>query len=171
MSDPVVRFDGQFSEPNATATPWVTTQRALESAQMFWISTVRSDGRPHVTPLVAVWLDGALHFSTGPREQKAVNIAANPNVVLTTGTDKWDGGLDVVVEGEAQRITDRDTLERLAAAWATKWDGQWRYEVVDNVGFAPDKGVDPAHVFRVRTGKILAFGKNPFSQTAYDPVG
>lgn len=36
---------------------------------------MRADGRPHVTPLVAVWLDGAPHFSTGPAEQKAVNLS------------------------------------------------------------------------------------------------
>ncbi len=29
-------------------------------------STVRPDGRPHVTPLLAVWADDALHFCTGP---------------------------------------------------------------------------------------------------------
>ena len=45
----------------------------------------RGDGRPHVTPLPAVWSDGALHFCTGPTEQKGVNLAANPACVLTTG--------------------------------------------------------------------------------------
>jgi len=32
----------------------------LEKAEVFWLSTVRPDGRPHVTPMVSVWLDGAL---------------------------------------------------------------------------------------------------------------
>src|SRR6266496_4340877 len=98
-------------------------------AELFWISTVRADGRPHVTPLVAVWLDGALHFSTGAGEQKALNLDGNPHVVLMTGCNGWDEGLDVVVEGDAVRVTADDVLERLAEAWAGKWDGRWRYEV------------------------------------------
>ena len=35
----------------------------LEQADLFWISTVQSSGRPHVTPLVAVWLDDVIHFA------------------------------------------------------------------------------------------------------------
>jgi hypothetical protein len=54
------------------------------------------------------WLDGAPHFSTGHEEQKGVNLAANPHVVLTTGCGSWqfdvqtgcfrhpEGGLAVV---------------------------------------------------------------------------
>jgi nitroimidazol reductase NimA-like FMN-containing flavoprotein (pyridoxamine 5'-phosphate oxidase superfamily) len=82
------------------------------------VTTVRADGGPHVTPLVAVWLDDAVHFTTGPSEQKAVNLVGNPHVVMTTGCNRWDEGLDVMVEGKAERVTDRATLERLAAAWA-----------------------------------------------------
>ncbi len=65
MSKPVTEIDTRFSDPTAVATGWDETRRALEAAEIFWISTVRADGRPHVTPLVAVWLDGAIHFSTG----------------------------------------------------------------------------------------------------------
>ncbi len=108
-------LDPRFSDPVASAVPWEDAQRVLEDAQLAWITTVRTDGRPHVTPLVTVWLDDALHFCTGPDEQKARNLAANPNVVVTTGCNQWDEGLDVVVEGEAQRVTDAPTLERLAA--------------------------------------------------------
>ncbi|MFB4318979.1 pyridoxamine 5'-phosphate oxidase family protein [Actinomadura sp. 21ATH] len=171
MRDPEVRFDGRFSGPGAEATPWAATRAVLESAQMFWITTVRADGRPHVTPLVAVWVDETLHFSTGPQEQKAVNLTRNPNVVLTTGTEQWDRGLDVTVEGTAERVTGRAALERLVAPWAAKWDGQWRYEVTDDgLGHRFEHGTGVAHVFAVRAAKILAFGKNPFSQTTYIPT-
>ena len=105
--------------PGAKATPWAKAREVLETAQLSWVTTVRGDGRPHVTPLVSVWLDDAVHFTTGPGEQKAVNLASNPHVVMTTGCNRWDQELDVMVEGEAQRVTDRATLERLAAAWAT----------------------------------------------------
>jgi general stress protein 26 len=157
-------LDRRFSDPDAVATPWEETHRALDEAQLFWISTVRADGRPHVTPLVAVWLDGAIHFTTGATEQKAINLAGNAHVILTTGCNRWDFGLDVVVEGDAVRQTDNETLERLAAAWATKWHGQWRFEVRDGC-FHQEQGA--ALVFSVRPTKILAFAKGSFGATRY----
>lgn len=169
MDEPATQLDQRFSDPGVAATSWASARESLEAAQLSWVSTVRADGRPHVTPLVAVWLDGALHFCTGPGEQKAVNLAANPQVVVTTGCNRWDGGLDVMVEGEARRVTDRATLERLAAAWATKWDGRWRFEVSDE-GFRHDAG-GLALVFRVEPTKVLAFGKGTFSHTRHRPGG
>ena len=81
---------------------------------------MRGDGRPHVTPLVAVWLDDAIYFTTGPDEQKAVDLRGNAQVILTTGCNKWDSGLDVVAEGKAVAVTDDELLERLAGTWRTK---------------------------------------------------
>jgi general stress protein 26 len=164
MTTPRTDLDTRFSDPAAPPSSWEDTLEAIEQAQIFWISTVRRDGRPHVTPLVAVWLDGALHFCTGPDEQKALNLAANPRVALTTGTNDWQSGLDVVVEGEATRVTEAPLLERLAAAWAQKWDGQWQYEV-DGDGFRHHAGT--ALVFAVRPAKVLAFSKGPFSHTRH----
>ncbi len=146
----------------------------LEEAELFWLVTVRADGRPHVTPLVAVWLDGAIYFGTGTGEQKAQNLRGNPHVVLTTGCNQWDRGLDVVVEGDAARVTDDALLNQLAAAWARKWDGQWQYEAHDGhfrrrsgaAGGAAAEGGD-AMVFSVSPTKILAFGKGTFTQTRH----
>ncbi len=76
----------------------------------------------------------------------------------------------MIVESEAKRITDRTTLERLAAAWATKWNGQWQFGMVDG-GFA-HPGTDVGGsvlVFAVKPAKILAFGKGASSQTRYRP--
>ena len=131
----------------------------------FWITTVRSNGRPHTAPLVAVWLDDELHFCTGPGEQKALNIAENPRVNLLTGSADWNEGLDLVVEGEAVRVTDHDKLERLAQAWTTKWDGRWQYQA-GRGAFLLEEGVT-ALVFAVRPAKVFAFGKGTFSQTRH----
>jgi nitroimidazol reductase NimA-like FMN-containing flavoprotein (pyridoxamine 5'-phosphate oxidase superfamily) len=162
---PTTEIDTRFSEPGASPTGWDETRRALETADLFWITTVRADGRPHVTPLVAIWLESALYFSTGDTEQKGVNLRGNPHVVLTTGRNDWEAGLDVVVEGDAVRVTDDDTLRRLATAWAAKWDGRWQYEVRDG-GFHHEGGGE-ALVYKVAPAKILAFGKGPFSHTRH----
>jgi general stress protein 26 len=121
MHEPVTTLDPRFSDSDAVAIGWEETRQALEAAELSWISTVRRDGRAHVTPLVAVWLDDAIHFCTGPTEQKAINIAHNRHVILMTGCNQWDSGLDIVVEGEAERVEERDRLERLAEAWANQF--------------------------------------------------
>jgi general stress protein 26 len=164
MTEPATALDPRFSDPDARPTSWNDAERALQAAELFWITTVRADGRPHVTPLVAVWLDGAVHFTTGADEQKAVNLRANPHVILTTGCNQWDRGLDVVVEGDAVRTTDAATLQRLADAWRTKWDGQWVFEVGDG-SFHHDAG--DALVFSVAPTKVLAFGKGTFTHTRH----
>ena len=93
---PTTELDSRFSDPDTTATSWEVTRELLKNAELFWETTVRGDGRPHVTPLVAVWLDDALHFCTGSTEQKGVNLRTNRHVVLTTGCNDWDDSIDVV---------------------------------------------------------------------------
>ncbi|MFN8518740.1 MAG: pyridoxamine 5'-phosphate oxidase family protein [Chloroflexota bacterium] len=164
MTAPTTKLDGRFSDPDASATTWDETVRAIGSAELSWITTVRADGRPHVTPLVAEWLDGALHFCTGADEQKAVNLQTNRHVVLTTGCNGWRDGLDVMVEGDAVRVTDDAMLRRLADAWRAKWDGRWRFEAHDG-RFHHEAG--SALVFAVVPAKVLAFRKGRFSQTRH----
>jgi nitroimidazol reductase NimA-like FMN-containing flavoprotein (pyridoxamine 5'-phosphate oxidase superfamily) len=153
-----------FSAPGATPTPWEDVVGVLISAELFWISTVRTNGRPHVTPLPAVWREDALYFCTGPGEQKALNLRANDECVLTTGDNRWKAGLDVVVEGRAEQVTDDALLRSLAAMWKTKYDGDWQYDVRDGA-FHHEPGV--AHVFEVRPRKVLSFAKGEFAQTRF----
>jgi nitroimidazol reductase NimA-like FMN-containing flavoprotein (pyridoxamine 5'-phosphate oxidase superfamily) len=158
------KLDCRFSAPGAVPTPWDDTQRVIDDAELFWISTVRRDGRPQVTPLSAVWQDGALHFCTGAAEQKGVNLANNAHCTLTTGNNTWKSGLDVVIEGDAHRITDEGRLVRLADAWETKYHGDWHFDVA-NGAFQGEGG--EAVVFEVIPTKILAFAKGDFAQTRY----
>ncbi|MFL6111975.1 MAG: pyridoxamine 5'-phosphate oxidase family protein [Catenulispora sp.] len=164
MPDPIAELDPRFSQPGATVTAWADARRVMEEAELFWISTVRADGRPHVTPLPAVWRDDRLYFCTGAGEQKGVNLRGNPSCVLTTGGNRWNWGLDIVVEGTAQRITDEARLRELAAAWETKYAGDWHFEVADGA-FHHDSG--EALVFEVAPAKVLAFAKGDFAQTRY----
>ena len=82
---PTTELDSWFSDPDTTATSREVTRDVLENAELFWVTTVRENGRPHATPLVAVWLDDALHFCTGATEQKGVNLRTENHVVLMTG--------------------------------------------------------------------------------------
>ena len=99
-------------------------------------------------------------------EQKAVNLRSNRNVVLTTGCNEWERGLDVVVEGEAVGVDDESVLQRLANAWAEKWDGRWHYEVHDD-GFRHEGAGGAVLVFAVKPAKVFAFARGTFGQTRH----
>jgi general stress protein 26 len=162
-TQPTVELNEGFSEPAAMARPWAEVAEVLSRSEMFWLSTVRHDGRPHVTPLPAIWLDGTLYYCAGAHEQKAKNLEFNPRCVLATGTNQFRSGLDVVVEGAAARVTDTAQLQRLAAMWKSKLD--WDFEVTD--GAFRDPAGRLGLVFGVTPAKILSFGKSPYSQTRY----
>jgi len=164
MSQPDTSLDHRFSEPGATAISWDETRSILEHAELAWISTVHRDGSPHATPLVPVWLDDVLYFTTGPGEQKAVNMASNGRVVVTTGCNNWEEGVDVVVEGRAERVSEQDDLEQLAAAWEQKWDGRWKFEPKGEAFQYPG---GESLVFAVKPTKVLAFGRDPFCHTTH----
>ena len=163
--EPTPEQDIRFGDPESPPTPWADVRRVLDSSELFWISTVHRDGRPHVTPLPAVWIDDRLHFCTGPAEQKAVNVAGNPRVVLTTGCNQWKQGLDVVVEGVAAQVADDSRLRELADLWRSKYQGDWDFAVKDGMFHHDDGG--SAVVFEVAPTKVLAFAKGQFAQTRY----
>jgi hypothetical protein len=131
------------------------------------LSTVRPDGRPNVTPLLGVWLDGALYFCTGSDERKAKNLAENPSCALTTGRNTLQG-LDLVIEGRAENVIDVVERRSIADAYESKYgrhfaapDGTW-----SGLGDAIREG--HVSLFRVAPSKAFGFGKGDrYSQTRW----
>ncbi|GIF22489.1 nitroimidazol reductase NimA-like FMN-containing flavoprotein (pyridoxamine 5'-phosphate oxidase superfamily) [Actinoplanes tereljensis] len=158
---------GAFSSADAVATPWDQARAALQDAQVFWLSTVRPDRRPHVTPLLAAWMDGALYFSTGPEERKAKNLAHNRQCVLTTGNNTLDG-LDLVVEGAAAEVNDEAELRRLADTFEVKYGRH--FTAPEGTWFGLGDAIRNADipVYRVAPTTIFGFGKGEqYSQTRW----
>jgi nitroimidazol reductase NimA-like FMN-containing flavoprotein (pyridoxamine 5'-phosphate oxidase superfamily) len=167
------KIDPRYGDASATAPPWDDIERILTEAQLYWIITVRADGRPHAVPLVGVWHDGTFAFCTGPQEQKQRNLDANANVAVTTGStgaNGWRSGKDLVVEGTAVRVTDHSDLQLLADAWSDKYGEDWRFEVRgEEFVEASDSGGSTsggAWVYRVAPTKVMAFG-DAHGQTTY----
>lgn len=163
--EPITELDARFSAPGAAPSPWEDAAGLLESAEVWWLSTVRRDGRPHVTPLLAVWQDGALHFCTGADEQKHRNLEANRQVTLTTGTNALHSGLDLVVEGRAERVVDEGRLKALADAWEAKYGPDWHFDVRDGAFHNTEGG--RALVFAVAPARALGFRKGDYAQTRW----
>ncbi|HKG50318.1 MAG TPA: pyridoxamine 5'-phosphate oxidase family protein [Actinomycetales bacterium] len=166
-------IDPRYGDASAIAPPWAAIERLLIDAQLYWIITVRADGRPHAVPLVGVWQDGAFAFCTGSEEQKQRNLDVNPHVAVTTGStgaNGWDSGNDVVVEGTAVRVTDPAALQGLAAAWFAKYGEDWKFEVRGQefveLSHSGGGGGGGALVYQVRPDKVLVFG-DAHGQTRY----
>ena len=167
------KIDPRYGDASATAPPWDEIERLLADAQLYWLITVRADGRPHAVPLVGVWQDGAFAFCTGAEEQKHRNLDVNPRVAVTTGStgaNGWGSGKDVVVEGTATRVTEPEALRALAAAWFAKYGDDWRFEVrgQEFVELSASGGstTGGARVFRVAAAKVIVFGDG-HGQTTY----
>ena len=167
------QIDPRYGDASATPPPWQDIERLLTDAQLYWIITVRADGRPHAVPLVGVWHEGAFAFCTGAEEQKQRNLDANAQVAVATGSmgaHGWDSGKDVVVEGTAVRVTGSQALQALADAWYAKYGEDWKYEVrgqefveLSHSGGGTTGG---ARVYRVAPAKVIAFG-DAHGQTRY----
>jgi nitroimidazol reductase NimA-like FMN-containing flavoprotein (pyridoxamine 5'-phosphate oxidase superfamily) len=164
------KLDTRFSQATEPVG-WQQVNDALAAAELYWLTTVRKDGRPHTTPLIGAWVDGGFVFATGPEEQKARNLAYSAAVAVTTGSNTWNAGLDVVVEGNAERVTGLDTVTRLADEVREKYHGEWDFTPHED-GFGHTDGSGDSHiayVFRVPPAKVLAFAKGPHGQTRFTP--
>jgi nitroimidazol reductase NimA-like FMN-containing flavoprotein (pyridoxamine 5'-phosphate oxidase superfamily) len=161
---PKTELDPRYSGPDAEPTSWEDAQRALAEAEVAWLTTVRADGRPHVTPLLALFIDGVAYFTTGPDEQKARNLRAGARCALTTGCNRLHEGTDLVVEGDAVRLRDDAALRRLAEAYEAKYGSEWHFEVRDG-SFHHDGG--EAHVFAVSPTAVYAFRKGDYAHTRF----
>jgi nitroimidazol reductase NimA-like FMN-containing flavoprotein (pyridoxamine 5'-phosphate oxidase superfamily) len=129
--------------------PWSRARDALAASRgpgvTYFLGTVRPDGTPHAAGLGAVWEDDTLWFVTGPQTRKARNLATNPACTISCRLP----GMDVVLEGRAERVSDTDVLERLAAVYR---EGGWPAKV-DGDAFtapysAPSAGQPPWHLYR-----------------------
>lgn len=165
-NDPAAKIDPRFSSPEAKPTPWTEGRRHLEEAEIYWLSTVRPDGQPHVTPLVGVSIDGAVYFCTGSNERKTRNLQANAKCVVTTGANALNEGLDVVVEGDAVQVTDNEKLQGVASAYAAKYeDPIWHFKATEG-GFGDENDVAPVYEVTPKTAFGFARGAT-FSQTRW----
>jgi hypothetical protein len=112
-----------------------------------WLVTINDDGSPHMTGVGPLWADGAFWFETGETTRKARNIARDPRCSMSLATDQFH----LVVEGTASKVTDRETVARMAALWAEDWPCE-----VDESGLAltapfsaPSAGPPPWSIYRV----------------------
>jgi hypothetical protein len=151
------------------ALEWTRARDALAAANgpetSYFLATVRPDGRPHGAGVGALWHDGDLYIVSGPATQKSRNLAANPACTIAVHVE----GMDLVLDGEAARVTDGPTLETLAAAYrAAGWPAEVEGDAFTAPYSAPSAGPPPWHLYRFTFDTVVGVaGAEPHGATRW----
>ena len=161
---PPVDWDGIAAKLDAGSAP----APDAHNARTTWLTTINPDGSPHMTAVGAIWLDGTYWFQTGARTKKHRNVERDPRCSVAVSI--LDA--DVVVEVDAERVTDPGAIARAAKAWA---DGGWPVEPDESgTGItapfnAPAQGPAPWHVYRIAMrSATVVLGTEPGGLTRFD---
>jgi hypothetical protein len=133
--------------------PWSRALEQLEAtnhhdgpARTFWLSTVGPDGSPHCAGVGSLWVDGQVYFTSGPGTRKSLNLAHDPRCAISVSLP----GLDLIIRGRADRVTDQPTLERLAERYAAQgWPASAEKAALTAPFSAPAAGPPPWYLYVV----------------------
>ena len=130
--------------------PWSRPRDLLAASASantsFFLGTVRPDGRPHAAAVGALWHDGDLYIVSGAETRKSRNLAANLACTISVGLE----GIDLILEGQASRITDQPTLEAVARLYReTGWPAQVEGDAFTAPYSAPSAGPPPWYLYRL----------------------
>src|SRR5258707_15691159 len=63
---------------------WSWAAERLTAARNYWVATVWPDGRPHIMPVLGMWDDSTLLFTSSACSRKVRNLTADPRCSITT---------------------------------------------------------------------------------------
>jgi hypothetical protein len=150
--------DAIAGDATTRSTPmgWDDARSVVADAQFYWFATTGPSGAPHVRPVLGVWVDGRLYTTSNPARRKARNLQANAQVAFTVR----EPGVDLVLEGTAERVRDHATLEAVAKAYHDKygWPVTIEGDAFDAPYGAPTAGPPPYEPYEVTPSTVFAFG-------------
>jgi hypothetical protein len=148
-------------------TDSVCGPRVVTRGGMGTVATLSAPGYPAIRKLPSGWLDGTFWFQTGAGTRKGRNVARDPRCSVAVSVRD----ADVVVEGDAARVTEPGALARIAKAWA---DNGWPAEPDDSgpgitAPFnAPSQGPPPWNVYRIEPrSAIVTLATGPGGLTRF----
>jgi hypothetical protein len=139
--------------------PWAQARERISQARWYWLGTIHPSGRPHVRPVLAVWVGGALYTTSSPQARKGRNLDRDGRCTVTVTADD----MHLVLEGDASKVTDPAALEIAADAYRAKYD--WPVTVVDGAFDAtygaPTAGLPPYRPYQIRPATVFGFVNDP----------
>jgi Pyridoxamine 5'-phosphate oxidase len=145
---------GTSVTPGSQVLDWADAVRRLTTGSFRWLTTLRSDGSPHVMPVFGAWSEPVVFVASKATARKSQNLDADGRCVLTTEVDK----VHLIVEGNASRVLDEDTLRRASAAFEQVygWPTTIAGDELDSEYGAPTSGGPPYRVYQIAPSKVIA---------------
>jgi hypothetical protein len=141
---------------DAAPIDWEEARQLFAAERSYWVATTSDDGRPHVRPVLAVWVDERIYSTTSPAARKGRNLASRPSAALTARAPT----MDIVIEGPVAWIDDPQRLRRIGEAYQDKY--AWPVTVAGNAFNAPygapTAGHPPYRVYELNPTVAYAFG-------------
>ena len=136
--------------------PWSRALEALEKeipkAKTLFLATTRPDGRPHLAGVGAIWDDGKVYVVSGPATRKSRNLVDNPSCSIAASLP----GIDLVIEGDARRVTDDETLRRIAKRYAASgWPARVEDQAFTYDYSAPSAGPPPWYLYEIEPRTVF----------------
>lgn len=123
----------------------------LETEQIVWLTTVRSDGTPQPSPVWFLWTGGDVLVLSQPGKPKLRNVVGNPRVALNFNSDH--GGHRVTTLNGTARLEDAAPTEAELAAYTAKYR-----DAIEGLGYTADQFLAAYSVpFRVTPEKLRGF--------------
>jgi hypothetical protein len=147
------------TDAGAGAVPidWEEAARLFAAERWYWVATTGDEGRPHLRPMLAVYLDERVYSTTSPAARKGRDLARRPSAALAARAP----AVDIVIEGPVTWIDDRQVLERVGEAYRDKYE--WPVTVTADGAFdapygAPTAGPPPYRVYELTPTVAYALG-------------
>jgi PPOX class probable F420-dependent enzyme len=130
---------------------WDAVRDRLAASHNYWLATVRPDGRPHVMPVWAVWLDDAIWCSSAVGSRKVRNLRVRPACTITTE----DGRRPAVVDGVADIVTDPERIRAFLDATNDKYQAGLTIDFLDAAVNATIR-IEPREIFALDEERFTA---------------
>jgi len=134
--------------PDTLPIAWDETAGLFSAERWYWIATTGDHNRPHLRPVLAVYVDQRVYSTTNPSARKARNLANRPVVAIAARAPT----LDIVIEGKVTWMDDIERLQRVGDAYQEKYG--WPVTVTADGSFdapygAPTAGNAPYRVYEL----------------------
>lgn len=96
---------------------WEFVQNEMKDAKNYWLSTTRSNNRPHAIPIWGSWINDTFYFGGGSETLNWRNLAENPYIVVHSES----GTKVVIIEGEVSIEKDNNIIKEIKKDYMRKY--------------------------------------------------